>query len=173
MEKVKSKKVVILEAQRDKKKVHFASLLDLCHLKDSELEPQFQKYKCRIVLRGDTVTDDSGANAVFTEQGSSASPNDCRKSNGCYCKLTSLWRTSIWCSICLDSSKHGGCSKSTKTFPNQNVRTYGYVFHDINCQHHGQTLKIPVVLIERNLYGRPLAGLPWETEFGWEKVPDW
>ena len=73
MEKVKSKKVVILEAQRDKKKVHFASLMDLCHLKNSELEPQFQKYKCRVVLRGDTVTDDSGANAVFTEQGSSAS----------------------------------------------------------------------------------------------------
>ena len=33
-------------------KVHFASLMDLCHLKNSELEPQFQKYKGRVVLRG-------------------------------------------------------------------------------------------------------------------------
>ena len=45
--------------------------MDLCHLKNLELEPQFQKYKRRVVLRGDIVRDDSGACAVFTEQGSS------------------------------------------------------------------------------------------------------
>ena len=53
--------------------VHFASLMDLCHLKNSELEPKHQKYKGRVVLRGDIVKDDSGSYAVFTEQGSSAS----------------------------------------------------------------------------------------------------
>ena len=47
--------------------------MDLCHLKNSELEPQNQKYKGSIVLRGDIVKDDSGSYAVFTEQGSSAS----------------------------------------------------------------------------------------------------
>ena len=46
--------------------------MDLCHLKNSELEPQFQKYQGRVVLRGDIVKDDSGAYTVFTEQGSSA-----------------------------------------------------------------------------------------------------
>ena len=51
----------------------YASLVDLCHLKNSELEPQFQKYKGRVVLRGDIVKDDSGSYVVFTEQGSSAS----------------------------------------------------------------------------------------------------
>ena len=45
--------------------------MDLCHLKNSELEPQYQKYKGRVVLRDDIVKDDSGA--VFTEQASSAS----------------------------------------------------------------------------------------------------
>ena len=49
------------------------SLRDLCHLENSDLEPQFQKYKERVVLRGDIVKDDSGSYAVFTEQGSSAS----------------------------------------------------------------------------------------------------
>ena len=34
---------------------------------------QHQKYKGRVVLRGDIVKDDSGSYAVFTEQGSSAS----------------------------------------------------------------------------------------------------
>ena len=47
--------------------------MNLCHLKNSELELQYQKYKGRVVLRGDIVKDDSGAYAVFTEQRSSAS----------------------------------------------------------------------------------------------------
>ena len=72
LEKVKSKEEVILEAQRDKKKVHFCHI-DTCHLKNAESEPKLQKYKGRVVLRGNIVTDDPGAYAVFTEQGSSAS----------------------------------------------------------------------------------------------------
>ena len=40
---------------------------------NAELEAKHQKYKGRVVLRGDIVKDDSGAYAVFTEQGSSAS----------------------------------------------------------------------------------------------------
>ena len=47
--------------------------MDICHLNNSELEPQFQKCKSRVVPRGDIVKDDSGSNAVFTEQSSSAS----------------------------------------------------------------------------------------------------
>ena len=70
--RVKNKKEVIEEARKEGKTVHFASLVDLCHLKNSELEPQYQKYKGRVVLRGDILKDDSGSYAVFTEQGSSA-----------------------------------------------------------------------------------------------------
>ena len=40
------------------------------------------------MLRGDFVKDDSGACAVFTEQGSSASQNDSSRSNGRHCKTT-------------------------------------------------------------------------------------
>ena len=71
--KIRNKKEVIDEARNKGRKVHFASLMDICHLKSSGLEPKFQKYKGRVVLRGDTVKDDSGSYAVFTEQGSSAS----------------------------------------------------------------------------------------------------
>ena len=73
LESVKSKNKVILEAQRDTKKVHFATLMHICHVKNAELEPTCQKYKGRVVLRGDIVKDDSGAYAVFTEQGSCTS----------------------------------------------------------------------------------------------------
>ena len=60
-DKSKSKKDVILEAQRDTKRVHFATLMDICHLKDAELELKFKKYKGRVVLRGDIEKNDSGS----------------------------------------------------------------------------------------------------------------
>ena len=71
--KVRSKKEVIDEARTSGAKVHFASLMDICHLKNAELEARHQKYKGRVVLQGDIVKDDSGSYAVFTEQGSSVS----------------------------------------------------------------------------------------------------
>ena len=70
---VRSKKEVIDEARTKGAKVHFASLTDICHLKNAELGAKHQKYKGRVVLRGDIVKDGTGSYAVFTEQGSSAS----------------------------------------------------------------------------------------------------
>ena len=48
--KVRSKKEVIDEARTSGAKVHFASLTDICHLKNAELEAKHQKYKGRVVL---------------------------------------------------------------------------------------------------------------------------
>ena len=56
---------MIDEARMSGATVHFASLMDICHLKNAELEAKHQKYKCRVVLRGDIVKDDSGSYAVF------------------------------------------------------------------------------------------------------------
>ena len=64
---------MIEEARTSGGTVHVASSMDRCHLKNAELETKHQKYKGRVVLRGDIVKDDSGSYAVFTEQGSSAS----------------------------------------------------------------------------------------------------
>ena len=47
--------------------------MDICHLKNADLKPKLQKYKSRVVLCCDIVKNDSGAYAVFTEKGSSAS----------------------------------------------------------------------------------------------------
>ena len=92
--KVSSKKEVIDEARTKGAKVHFASLMDICHLKNAELETRHQKYKGRVVLRGDFVKDDSGSFAVFTEQGSSASQNDSSKSHGYHLQIARLRWTS-------------------------------------------------------------------------------
>ena len=53
--KVRSKKEVNDEARTKGAKVHFASLMDTCLLKNAELEGKHQKYKGRVVLRGDIV----------------------------------------------------------------------------------------------------------------------
>ena len=52
---VRNKSEVIDEARTKGIKVHFASLMDICHLKNAELEAKHQKYKGRVVLRGDIV----------------------------------------------------------------------------------------------------------------------
>ena len=65
-------------------------------------------------------------------------------------------------------------------FQNQNVQTFGFVYHDTNGQNHRPVWKIQSFFLERNLYGHTLAGLLWERQFEkillkycWEKVPNW
>ena len=61
MTKVRNKPEVIDEAKTRGIKFHLASQMDICHLKNAELEAKHQKYKGRVVLRGDIVKDDSGS----------------------------------------------------------------------------------------------------------------
>ena len=46
---------MIDEARNKGRKVHVASLVDLCHFQNSELEFQYQWYKGKVVFRGDNV----------------------------------------------------------------------------------------------------------------------
>ena len=78
-------------------------------------------------------------------------------------------------------SQVGRCSQFffKKKFPKRNVQTFGFVFHD-KWPKSWSSMEDPVVPLERNLYGHPLAGLLWERQFqkvllkhGWEKVSNW
>ena len=53
--KVRSKKEVIDEARTKGAKVHFASLMDICHLKNAELEAKHQKYKKKVELYSEVI----------------------------------------------------------------------------------------------------------------------
>ena len=153
LEKVKSMKVVILEAQRDKNNVHFATLMDFCHL-NVELEPKFQRYKGRVALRGDFVKDDSGAYAVFTEQGSSASQMTAKVTDviaGHDCDGQAADTESACTLVKLEEFQD--CSE----FQSQSVRIFGHVFHAINGQNHGPTLKIQWFLLNETFYGHLLV----------------
>ena len=57
-----------------KQKVHIATLMDTCHLqKKKKTRCLNQKFQNRVVPRGVSVQDDSGAYAVFTHKGPSVS----------------------------------------------------------------------------------------------------
>ena len=110
--KVNSKIEVIDEGRTAGATVHFASVMDICHLKNVELEAKHQKYKGRVVLRGDVVKDNSGSCAVFTEQGSSASQMTAAKiDHGYHLQIARLPWTSSRRSIGLHPSENGRCSQ--------------------------------------------------------------
>ena len=57
---------VVLEAQNRENNRSFCNAEGhLSSQKNTELETEYQKYKGRVVLRGDSVKDDAGSCAVF------------------------------------------------------------------------------------------------------------
>ena len=174
--KVRSKKELIDEARTSGAKVHCASLGDICHLKNAELEVKHQKY--RVVLRGDIVKDDSGSYAVFTEQGSSASQMTAKVMDiisrlpGCEGQAADAILAYTQVKI-EDAPKLLKIPKSE--CPDIRIRPPRHKWPK-----SWSSMGDPVVPLERNLYGHPLAGLSWEREFekillkhGWEKIPNW
>ena len=140
--KVRNKSEVIDEARTKGVKVHFASLMDICHLKNAELETKHQKYKGRVVFRGDIMKDNSGSYAVFTEQGSSASQMTAAKVMDIISRLPGCAGQAANAVICLYPGQNGRCSKIMEKFQNRNVQTFGFVYHDTNGQNHGPVWKI-------------------------------
>ena len=61
---------MVRQAKKDGRSVQFASLIDVCHPKHSELAEHLQRYRGRVVLWGG---DDNGYRATSTEQSASAS----------------------------------------------------------------------------------------------------
>ena len=177
--KAKSKKQVIEEAKTAVATVHFASLMDMGHLKNAELAAKHQKFEGRVVLRGDLVKDDSGSYAVFTEQGSSASQMTAAKIMDIISRLPGCDGKAADAVSAFTQVKMEDAHKLLKIPKSECPDTW------IRLPRHERpkswsSIEDPVVLLERNLYGHPLAGLLWERQFekillkhGWEKIPNW
>ena len=113
------------------KQVHFAALMDICHLKNDELEPQLHIGTRKSRIPWWPCKRRLWSLCSFQWTGLVCVLNDCRRSNGCYCKITRLWRTSNWRRVCLYPSVIGGRSQIAQHYQkSQNVPMYGYVFHD-------------------------------------------
>ena len=103
------KKEVIDEARTSGATVHFASLMDICHLKDAELEAKHQKYKGRVVFWGvivKEILDLMQCSLIKVHQ-----HHKCQWQNhGYHFQTARLRRTSSGCSIWLYPGKNGRCS---------------------------------------------------------------
>ena len=143
-------------------KVHVASLVDICYLKNAELETKHQKYKGRVVLRGDIVKDDFGFDAVFTEQGSSASQMTAAKVMDIISRLPGCDGQAADAVSAYTQVKMEDAPKLWKKIQNRNVQTYGFVYHDTNGQNHGPVWKtqsfllseICTVILWQDFYGK-------------------
>ena len=165
---------MIDEARTKGIKVHFASLMDICHLKNAEMEAKHQKYKGRVVLGGDIVKDDSGSYAVFTEQGSSASRMTAAKIMDIISRLPGC-----------DGQAADAVSAYTHAHKLPKIPKSECPDIWIRLPRHKwpkswSSMEDPVVPLERNLYGHPLEGLLWKWQFekillqhGWEKDSNW
>ena len=158
---------MIDDARKEGKTVHFASLMDLCHLENLELEPQLQKYKGRVVLRGGIVKDDSGSYAVFSKQGSSASQMTVAKVMDVISRLPG-------CAVQAEDAVSAYTQVKMQDAPSL-LKIPKSECPDILIRlpkHKGakswSSMGDPVVPFERNLCGHPLAGLLWERPF--EKI---
>ena len=148
-------------ARKEGRKVHFSSLMDICHLKNAELETKHPKYKGRVVLRGDIVKDDSGSCAVFTEQGSSASQMTAAKVMDIISRLPGCAGQTADAVSAYTQVKMEDASKLLKILKSECPDIW------IRLPRHKwpkswSSMEDPVGHLERNLYGHPLAGLLWE-----------
>ena len=165
--KVRSKKEVIDEARTNGAEVHFASLMDICHLKMLNWR-QNTKNKGRVVLRGDdTVKDDSGSYAVFTEQGSSACQMTTAKIMDIISRLPGCDGQAADAVSAYTQVKMEDAPKLLK-IPKSECPDIWIRLPRHNWPKSWSSIEDPVVPLEKNLYGLPLAGLIWERQF--EKI---
>ena len=135
--------------------------------------------KGRVVLRGDIVKDDSGSYAVFTEQGSSASQMTAAKVMDIISRLPGCDGQAADAVSAYTQVKMEDAHQLLK-IPKSECPDIWIRLPRHKWPKSWSSIEDPVVLLERNLYGHPLAGLLWERQFekillkyGWEKVSNW
>ena len=126
--------------------------MDLCHLKNSELEPRYQKYKGGVVLRGD-----------ITEQGSSASQMTASKVMDIVSRLPGCAgqaadAVSAWTQVKMEDAP------TLLKIPKSECPDFWIRPPKHKWPISWSSMEDPVVFLERNLYGHPLAGLLWERQ---------
>ena len=119
------------------------------------------KYKGRVVLRGDIVKDNSGSYAVFTEQGSSASQMTAAKIMDIISRLPG-------CDEVADA-----LSAYTQVKWKMHPTDIWIRLPRHKWPKSWSSMEDPVVPLERNLYGHPLAGLLWEKAIRENPIETW
>ena len=119
------------------------------------------------MLRGDIVKDNSGSYAVFTEQGSSASQMTAAKIMDIISRLPGCDGQAADAVSAYTQVKMEDAHKLLK-IPKSECPDIWIRLPRHKWPKSWSSMEDPVVLLERNLYGHPLAGLLCESQF--EKI---
>ena len=139
-------------ARAQGRKLRVAELMTLCGVKHAELAPEFQKFKGRIVYRGDRVLDEF-SNFVFFEE-TSTTPT------GLIALNTSL------CWGCLPGHSVS-CSHAVQAYLQSELKEETYVILPKELWLQGWEKRFGaqtrvVVRLRKSLYGHPQAGRLWQ-----------
>ena len=125
------------------------------------------------------MKDDSGAYAVFTEQGSSAPQMTAAKVMDVTARLPDCDGQAADATSAYTQVKLEDAQKRLKN-PNSECPDVWIRLPKHKWPKSWAYIEDHVLLLERNLHGHPPAGLLWERQFekalielGWEKVPHW
>ena len=125
------------------------------------------------------MKDDSGSYAVFTEQGSSASQRTAAKVMDIISRLPGCEGQAADAVSAYTQVQMEDAPKLLK-IPKSECPDIWIRLRRHKWPKSWSSMEDPVVRLERNLYGHPLAGLLWERQFekillkyGWEKVSNW
>ena len=158
---------------------HFITALQFCSQIYSYASSDENSCKGRVVLRGDIVKDDSGSYAVFTQQGSSASQMTAAKIMDIISRLPGCDGQAADAVSAYTQVKMEDAHKLFK-IPKSECPDIWIRLPRHKWPKSWSSMEDPVVPLERNLYGHPLAGLLWERQFeeillkhGWEKITNW
>ena len=141
-----------------------------CHLKNSQLPKEYHKYEGRVVFRGDIIKDEEGAYALFSEQGASASSIEAARLVDVIARMPGCGGFNVDAINAFNQVTLGeDCPETWCALPR----------HRWPKEWEGK-YTVPVVLLERNLYGHPRAGHYWEQhvasvckENGCRPLPGW
>ena len=178
--KVKSKSEVIDEARTSGATVHFASLMDICHLKMPNCRQSTKNTKVELYS-------EATMRKIILDLMQYSLNKDLQHLK---CQQLKSWISFPDCPVAMDKQQtqyrlipkwKWKMLTNYWKFPNRNAQTFIW----IRLPRHKwpkswSSMEDPVVPLERNLYGHPLAGLLWERQFekvllkhGWEKIPNW
>ena len=153
--KVRSKKEVIDEARTSGTTVHFASLMDTCHLKLLNWRQSTKNTKVELYSVVILSKDDSGFYAVFTEQGSSASQMTAAKIMDIISRLPGCDGQAADAVSAYTQVKKR-CSQTQKN-PKSECPDIWIRLPRHKWPKSWSSMEDPVVPLERNLYGHPFG----------------
>ena len=155
------------EAEAANMSIHFAQLLQLIGLKHSELDKKFQKWKGRVVIKGDQMKDQAYQAAIFQELSSSASLMSASKMLDIIGHMPGMSLAQADAIQAYPQANLGGPPTWVVIPPERRPATW-------------KNLHKPVVRLVRALYGHPLAGVYWEkhcraalVKVGFRPMLDW